>query len=338
MRFTRIALAPIAALALVAAACGPDTAEAPVVVENAAVLHYAYQPGNSLSYEVTQGVSMTMEASGDAAVAGLTDTTMDMSTTSQIDYSFAEGPSPDLTEVTITTTLLGGGATMTTAGRTQTVPLSQLEGQVAGTMVLIVDPQGRLVEASMDGQALPTELLENMDSMLGQSVSQPQHIGPEFPEEPIGVGSTWTTEQTTNLFGLSITQRGNHAVVGEETVQGRTTLKIDSTITTEATRIDVMDLFEELVDSGMAAQSGMSPDELEMTRSMFRSMGIDMVVRLDDSRTDMTTWFDPADGIVVKSVLGGPMSMTMHMGGMPDVGDIEMVMDMFMDQSMELAG
>jgi hypothetical protein len=338
MRFARTALAPIAVFVLLAtAACGPETADdSPVVVENAKVLHYAYQPGDSLAYEVNQGVSLAMEGGGGAAMSAM-DVTMDMSISTLLDYEFAEGPSPDLTEVTISTTLVGGGATMTSMGRTQTIPLTDLAGDLTPTMVLLIDPQGRLVEASVDGQVLPTELLNSFDSMIGQSASQPQHIGPEFPADPIGVGSTWETEQSIDMFGLAITQRGEHAVVAEEEIDGRSTLRIDSTIRTGATRVDVMDVLQEMIASGMAEESGLSENDLELTMAMFDSMDIDFVMRLDDSRTDMSTWFDPVDGIVVKSVMSGPMSMSMSMRGVPQTGDVDLTMDMTIEQTMKLA-
>ena len=52
----RIALALVSAL--VAAACGAEAAGPP---DGARVARYAYQPGDSLTYDVEQGMSMTME-------------------------------------------------------------------------------------------------------------------------------------------------------------------------------------------------------------------------------------------------------------------------------------
>lgn len=336
-RFSPIVSVAAAAFALVASGCGPDSADAQVVVENAAVLRYAYQPGDSLSYDVHQGVSLSMEGSGDAAFGAATDVTMDMSISSFVDYRFAEGPSPDLTEVTIETSLVGGGATMTAMGRTEVIPLSELSGDLTPTVVLVLDPQGRPVDGSIDGRALPTDLLEDFGAMIGQSASQPQHIGPQFPEEPIGVGSTWETNQDIDLFGMAITQHGQHAVVGEDAVGGRATLRIESTIRTGATRVDLGEALEQMLDSGLAAGSGLDEAEIESMTAMYESMGIEMTMRLDDSRTDMTTWFDPDAGVVVKSVMAGPMSMSLSMRGAPDVGDLEVTMDMVVEQTMELA-
>lgn len=327
----RIALALVSALA--AAACGAEAAGPP---DGARVARYAYQPGDSLTYDVEQGMSMTMEGTGDPSLGGMLDAAMDMSATAVIGYEFAEGPEPDTVEITITTTFVDGGATMTQLGRTEAIPLDQFSAGMASTVVVLLDAQGALLSAEIDGQPLPTELLNGLEGLGGQTTSQPQHIGPEFPEEPVGVGSTWTTQQTAGAFGFVLEQRGDHAVVAEEVVDGRTTWKIESVVTTGATDVDLVEVLREIMESGTGA-AGVDAEEMELSLSLFESLGMDMEMHLDESRTDMTVWFDPAAGIVVRAVIGSEMSLDMSMRGIPDAGDMEMSMDMYMTQTLDLA-
>jgi hypothetical protein len=328
----RIAAALVGVLGIAAAACSAATAAPP---EGARNVRYAYQPGDSLAYDVEQGMSMTMEGTGDPSLGGMLDAAMDMSATATIDYDVAEGPRPDTIELTITTTFMDGGATITQMGRTEAIPLGQFVDGMASTMVLLLDPNGALLSAAIDGQPLPTELLNGFEGFAGQTTSLPQHIGPEFPDEPIGVGSTWTTEQEVGAFGFSMEQRGEHTVVAEEVVAGRATWKIESVVTTGAAEVDLVDMLREMMEADAAAQ-GFDAEDMELSLSMFESLGVDMDMRLHESRTDMTVWFDPGAGIVVRAVIASEMSVDMTMRGIPQSSDMEMGMDMVMTQAMDL--
>jgi hypothetical protein len=328
----RIAAALVGVLAVVAAACGAATAAPP---EGARFARYAYQPGDSLAYDVEQGMSMTMEGAGDPSLGGMLNAAMDMSATATIAYDVAEGPRPDTVELTITTTFVDGGATMTQMGRTEAIPLGQFVDGMASTMVVLLDPNGSLLSVEVDGQPLPTELLNGFEGFAGQTTSLPQHIGPEFPDEPVGVGSTWTTEQEMGAFGFTMEQRGEHTVVAEEIVDGRTTWRIESVVTTGATEIDLVAMLREMMEADAAAQ-GYDAEDMEMSLSMFESLGVDMDMRLDESRTDMTVWFDPEAGIVVRAVIGSEMSVDMAMRGIPQSSDMEITMDMVVTQAMDL--
>jgi hypothetical protein len=317
-------------------ACGGDAAMVPV--EGAALLHYAYQPGDTLTYEVTLETTMTMEGDADMAMVGAAlDTTMDMMATTEIHYSFAEGPEPDTVEITVSQTLLDGGATMTQMGQTQVIPFDDIAAEALGDYVLVVDPEGNLIEASFGGQQLPTELLGGLEGFAGQGLNQPQHIGPAFPDEPVGVGSTWETDHSVDSFGISIDQRGEHSIVSEEVVNGRTTLKIETTIRSSAAEVDLLEMMREIAQMGSLDPS-ISEGELDMTLEMFESLGIEMEMRIEESRTDMTTWFDPEAGLVVKSVMAAPMTVVMRMRNIPDAGDMDITADMTVLQSSDLAG
>jgi hypothetical protein len=327
----RIVTAIVAALTV--SACGAEAGAPP---EGARIARYAYQPGDSLAYDVEQGMSMTMEGSGEPSLGAILDAAMDMSAVAMISYDFAEGPEPDIVELTITTTLLDGGATMTQMGYTEAIPLGQYADTMTTTMVLLLDAQGKLLSAEIDGQPLPTDLLNGLEGFGAMTTSQPQHIGPELPDGPIGVGSTWTTDQTVGAFGFAMRQRGEHAVVAEEFVDGRTTWKIESIVTTAPTEVDLVAMLREMMESGLGAEGG-DADDAALSLSLFESLGVEMDMRLDESRTDTTVWFDPEAGIVVRSIMASEMSLDMAMRGIPDAGDMEISMDMTMTQSMDLA-
>src|SRR4030065_312241 len=126
MKTRRIALAtPLVVLSALAADCGEGgSAEGEGVV-----LRYAYLAGDTLSYDVELAANMTMESSGDGALAGAMNTTMAMDVTERRNLDFAEGPEPTTIEITMTQELLDGGARMTVLGAEQFIPFDELAAE-----------------------------------------------------------------------------------------------------------------------------------------------------------------------------------------------------------------
>jgi hypothetical protein len=317
-------------LSVLAAACGTSGPEAGPGV----VMRYSYQPGDALAYDLDAALDLDMTASGNSAAAAGMEASMVMSVNARLDLGFALGPTPDTIEITVSEELLEGGARMTSMGEEVLIPLDELAAEMEQEIVIVVDPQGRPVSATVGGLALPAQFLAGT-SAFGGSLLTPQQFGPEFPETGLAVGAEWDTQQSAEVFGMAFTQHGQHRVVAREELESRTVLRIDSQITTGAIHIGLADLMEALGRApGLLGEA--DPAELEAGMAQFESMGVTVEITMEESTTTMTTWFDPAAGLVVRSAIETPMTMRMAMRGLPG-GDVEVVMEMTTDQRLTLA-
>lgn len=328
---TRPALLALLALCMLAAACGEgDGADG-----EGALLRYAYRPGDALTYDVELAMNMTMTSSGDSALTAAMDGTMAMDVTERLNLAFAEGPDPASVEITMTQELVEGGARMTVAGQEQFIPFDQLAAEIQNEVVVVVDPQGKLLSASIGGIPLPTQFLTDLSGMAGNSM-QPQQLGPEFPEEGLSVGEEWETSTSASILGMDITQTGRHRVDGEQEVLGRATYRIDSQITTGTITADLASMMAALRENpGLLGE--MDSAELDAAFEQFASLGIGISFEIRESTTSMTTWFDPVAGIVVQSELESPVAMTLSLTGIPEAGDAEVYMSMNSSQRLTLA-
>ena len=334
MKIRRIALATLlVVLSALAAACG----EAGSAEGEGVVLRYAYLAGDTLSYDVELAANMTMESSGDGALAGAMNTTMAMDVTERLNLAFAEGPDPTTIEITMTQELVDGGARMTVLGEEQFIPFGDLAANMENEVVVVVDPQGKLVSASIGGVALPAQLLSDLSGMAGSTMMQPQQLGPEFPEEGLSVGEEWDTTASASVLGLQVTQQSHHRVAGQEEVAGRTTYRIESEIATGTISADLASMMAALSESPGLLGDDVETAEVEASFAQLEASGIGFEFEILGSTTLMTTWFDPVAGIVVQSELESPVTMTMTMTGIPEVGDIDVYMAMTSSQHMILA-
>ena len=323
----------LAALAVLTTACG----EGAIAEGDGPVLRYAYRPGDTLSYDVELATNMTMESAGETALAAAMNGTMAMEVTERLELAFAEGPDPASIQITMTQELLEGGARMVVLGQEQFIPFDQLAANVESEVVVVIDPQGKLLSASIGGVPLPAQLLTDLSAMTGGTSLQPQQLGPEFPVEGVSVGDEWETSTSAEVLGLGMTQTGRHRVAGEEEVLGRLTYRIDSQITTGKIVADLAGLIAALRESP-ELMGGADAAQVDAALAQFESLGVGMDFVMEESTAAMTTWFDPAAGIVVRSELESPVTMTMVMTGIPEAGDVAVSIEMSSTQQMTLAG
>jgi hypothetical protein len=329
------ARALLLAVALAAGGCAEPASEP---LGDGELLRYGYQPGDYLVYEARHVMSMDVAADGDASVAGAFDTEMEMDLSSRVEYGFAEGPQPDTVAITVSTTFLNGSATMTQMGQTTSIPIDELTELGVIEATIVVDASGRPTQLTVGGQSVPLDLFGDLQGLGGLGgLATPQHMGPEFPDHPVTVGSSWETETVRELMGLELRQRGEHEIVAREIVAGRSVFKVESKVMTEAMEFD----FADLSRLSMAAAGDLGPaerEQMEMAMEMLEAMGVEMRYGIDDTVVSMTSWFDAADGVVVQLDMSAPMAMTVEIRNMPDLpsGDMRMTADMNIRQSMRL--
>jgi len=286
---------------------------------------------------------MEMTGTGDLGIPGGLDMTMTMAMAARSTYDITEGPDPETVRLSTSTNILDGTGSIEMLGMTQDLPFSEIAGEASSMDVeMVINAQGEIVEILIGGQALPPGLLDNLGELGGTSplsqLDPTQLVGPVLPDGPIKVGATWSTEATDSLLGITTTTEST--IAGTQVVAGRDTYRIETVSTTEAfefTFADLMDLIAANADT-FAELSGedMSAAEMQAAFSMIETMGMNMIYRMDRSVILMTTWFDAADGVVVRVEMNGPQHVYLEMSGIPDAGDITLDMDMTMTATMQL--
>jgi hypothetical protein len=328
-------LLTLLSFALVAAACG----EGAGTTSETITLRYSYQPGDSLTYALTQQMTMamTMTGAGDIGVPGTLDMNMDMDMVSRLEYEIEEGPDPETIRITIGMTIVEGSGTMDTMGRIEEMSFDDLFSGVGPMEIeMILDAQGNVIEILVGGHQLPPGLFGDLGSTPAFGVGSPEHIGPQFPDGPIEVGRTWETEVVNAAFGIETRVVGEHRITGTELVAGRDTYRIETITTTDP----IVIVFEDLVDliAENAAVFGQEASAAEMASAMeeLEILDIEMNYRIDGFTIEMTSWFDADEGVLVRAEWSGPMTMSMEMKNLPDGSDMEMSFDTMMTQTMQL--
>lgn len=320
------------ALILLTTACG----QAVSADSGGRTLQYAYQPGETLAYEVDLVTGMTSRTVEGTSGLGGADWSMEMQVTEELALSFAEGADPATIQITMTQEVIDGEARTTAAGQEQSIPLDQFTSGLQNEVVVVIDEQGKLLSASIGGAELPAQFLAALSGLSGSTMLQPQQLGPEFPDEPLQVGDEWQTDASGDVLGLSITQTSRHRLAAEEEMAGRTTYRIESRVTTGRYAADLAGLLAALRQApGLFGETDAA--QIEDSFHQFESLGIDLEFEMAESTASLTTWFDPAAGIVVRSELEAPIVMTLRMAGIPEAGDSVTVIEMDTDQRLTLA-
>jgi len=321
--------------ALVASACG----EAAGPTGEEVTLRYAYQPGDSLTYAMTQQMTMDMAMTGSGAigVAGTLDMSMDLDLVSRLEYEIEEGPDPETIRMTIGMTIIEGSGTIDTMGMTEEMSFDDILSEFGSMEIaLILDAQGDVIEIVVGGHELPPGLFGDLGNTSGFGLGSPEHIGPQFPDGPIEVGRTWETEVVNDSFGIEVRVVSEHLITGTEVVAGRDTYRIETVTTTDPIVITFDDLVSLVAENAGDLGQEASAAEIEAAMAMFDVLDIEMNYRIDRSTVDMTSWFDAAEGVIVRVEWSGPMTMFLEMNNIPESGDVEMSFEMSITQTMQL--
>lgn len=338
-------LIAIVVLGLVAAACGSD-ADA-----DRRLLRYGYAPGDSLTYDMTGSVIGSLHVEGPIEPGvEQADVDLDVSLGARLAYQVTEGPDPTQSVVRITQQLTSLSGSVSGMGEDQQLSLADLGEVPPMTIELVIDEVGTVVSATIDGQELPLGELGDLGGLgglgglgdlgalesLGGQFLGPQHLGPLFSDDPVGVGDDWTIDGSAAPFGLDFPQQATHRIAAEETIGARSVVRIESELTTGPVDLGLADLVGalggQLGDVG-DDEFGLDPEQLA---AFFEALGLQVSLDLARSDGTATTWFDADDGIVVSHDGTTPFDLSVSMIGIPDVGDIAMDLTMTVTQSLTL--
>ena len=363
-----------ATVALVATACGTDTGTTTVApattrpganssavsvsptgpMIDAGVLTYAYADVDTVEYAVSIEQTVVMHADGDATTfAGSTDLPLDAELHTTVDstlrYETSPGPEPGTTTIH----LVADTSTPTIEGTINGEPADATAADQLGVgdippvdVTVTVDEHGKIVDASAEGTGDLAGALGggfgNLEGLGADQLRRP--IGPAFPDEPIGVGDSWTDTQEVEGPDGPISTKATHTVVGTDTVAGHDVFVIKSVYETEGFQIDFTDFlrgfFEGFADLGGDATgdatTSLPPDVAEVLDEL------EFVIVVEPSTSDVTSYFDPEEQLIVAADAQAKGVVSMRFRG-PDetTGDlVSFQADIDLDQlvSYELVG
>lgn len=348
----------VAVLALVAAACSPSTSAAdPATTEaqpqettstseapqeattpDAMRLSYKLVAGETYSYEVgiDQQIEMTAEgdsdALGDEEIPG--EIAINLSGTTTFNHSVEDGPDPGTFEVTITGDFTDLSITGTvdgaSIGDSDLPDFAEIEPV---DITILVDEQGNIIPQDDGlGDLFGGDLggLGALDDFAGTGMSPGQFVGPPFTEDEVTVGDTWS--ETIELPGSDlltadpVTTEINSEVVRADTVDGHHVLVIE---TESVTSMIEFDLAQFLIGffTAFVPDDASDEDTAELDALM---EDLRFLFNIDESVSNMTTWFDVEAGYARIAELSSSTHLVMDLN-MPDDETGEMigfVMDM----------
>lgn len=342
----------LVAVSVLAAACGPG--EAPTATsapprlpatsapEAAPVAFaYSYEPGDHHDYAFTldQILDMTIEAEGEEVLLGEeAPQNINVATfvAGTVSYDVAAGPQPGTHQISIS----GLFDELQIDGVVDGVPLEEgitEEGMVPDLVevpdiTIVIDDQGRLV--SVDGEGVPEEFpfLGDPFSRLGDFTSGGlgSHFGPAFPDQPLGMGDTWSSSQAEEIegFGATMSIDSTYEVVGIEVLDGRQVVVIDFTTETSEVVVDLGEMFRALLAAFDESGAGTADAAAEIPEVTFS-------ITVDPSRATGTVWFNQQAGLVARFTQDTAASISMLMGFSDGNGTARTAVEM--DLVMQLA-
>ncbi len=344
MRFRNTSI--LAVLALVVAACGggiadqstttvvdptTTTAVAPAVAPaeasapdaaapDAVRLSYALEPGTTFEYEVGIDQQIEMSATGDASAMGDEEfpgnASINLVGTTTFSQSVAEGPQPDTYEITIkgdfTDLQIKGTVDGEPIDQTDLPDFAELE---AIDVTVVVDEQGNIIlDDDMFGDALGGDL-GGFGDLAAPGMDLGRFVGPPLAEGPVGVGDAWSeTIESPVFMGIDpiVTQIDNE-VTDTGTIDGYEVFVIKTTSTTSMIEFDLAEFL-------VGFFQGFIPDdatdeekaEIEAIAEELRFLFV-----IDETVSEMTTWFDAEAGYARQAGLSMSTSIVMDIN-MPD--------------------
>lgn len=285
--------------------------------------------------DIEQDISLAVE--GDMSTLGEEDfpgdAEVNLTGSATFTQTVADGPRPGTFEVTITGEFTELAATGTVAGENiDEVPAFADLGPIDSTFV--VDEQGHII-GSDTGSGDPFGQLMDpgaLDPSTMPGLDPGRFLGPELPDDGVGVGDTWETQSELPGFGQDpVVVRSMSTVIRADEIEGAEVVVIDTNISSTRLEIDLGDLmlgmFGALVE-GMDEEDAAQYDEL--------LENLRFLMFIDGAMSDATTWVAPGDGVVWRSESVSSASMGIDLN-IPDqdTGEvIEGTVDMSLRQNL----
>lgn len=323
MRIRHISIVTV--LALGVAACGADAAvqSTTTAVESttpdALRLSYSLEPGTTFEYEVGIDQQIEMSATGDASAMGDEeipgDASINLTGTTAFTHSVAEGPQPGTYEITIsgdfTDLQITGTIDGEPIGQTDIPDFAELEPI---EVTIVVDEQGNVI---VDDEPFGDPLggLGGFGDFAAPGMDPGQFVGPPFPDRPVTVGDSWSESIESPVFmdGDPIVTQIESEVTATDTIDGHEVLVIETTSTTSMIEFDLAEFlvgfFQAFIPEGAT--------DVETAEIDAIAEGLRFLFIIDETVSDMTTWFDAEAGYARQAEFSMSTSIVMDIN-MPD--------------------
>jgi hypothetical protein len=311
------------AVSLVATACAQPTQEGqpPQPPDELAIneaphtemvaLRYGIATGSEYVYDSTILMSMDTSFSGGPADQPMPESMqMDMEMSATTRFEVSDGPEPGTYAVALSYEAMEFDRFRTTMDG-ETLDLGSEEwladGALSSDMAnlpeveYVVDERGRMVSVSVAGNDLDLGMLGGGSPATGGFGAGQPFLGPEFAEDGVAVGDSWTTEWDSPLFpgmdGFTVTAK--NTLVGIEDAGGVEVWVVETTTTMDRIELTFEDLMQMMFEGlgeglGDADMAAIGDADLGML-GMF-----EMTMRLEQKPSTSTVWFDPDRGITVR--------------------------------------
>lgn len=339
--------------ALVLAACGGEggedtsttdaietTTTAPAV--EAVQLSYALEPGTSHTYEVDMNQTIDLSTSGDTSALGEEEDlpgnmSLTMTGTTVFTYAVAEGPEAGTYEITITGDFSALEFSGTIDGESvDSSEIPEMAEMEPVDVTIVVDEQGNVIPENSTGAGEDLFGAFGGLDMLEQfgAAAPGQFIGPPFSEDEVTVGDTWSEIVETPMMpdAEPVVTSVESEVVSTDTVDGSDVFVIETTSTTSAFEFDLGELLIGFMSAFVPEDA--SEEELAELDAIVEQLRFAFSV--DETTADMTTWFDPEEGVSRRAELNNETHMVMDVN-IPDeaTGElVEFAMDMTIGQDL----
>lgn len=339
----------IALLALVAAACGGDAEstttttplETTTPAPEAVALSYSLEAGTTYQYEVDMDQAIDLTSTGDTTAMGEGEeipgeASINIQGTSVFTYTVSDGPEPGTFEIEIVgdfSDLEFGGTVDGESVDSSEIP--EMAEMDPVDVTIVVDEQGNVIPD--DSSGLGEDFLGGLGGLdmldqFGAAAGTGQFVGPPLSEDEVTVGDTWSeTIQVPTMPGADpVTTQVENEVVGTDTLDGSEVFVIETTSTTGAVEFDLAEFLIGFMSSFMP--EGATDEEQAQLDALIDELRF--VFSIDETVSDMTSWFDPEAGLSRQSELASDTHMVMDIN-IPDETTGEMVefaMDMNLSQ------
>ncbi len=301
-------------------------------------LSYSLTPGDSHTYEVEIDQLIEMTAEGDAAALGDEEDlpgalSINLTGTTTFTYAVAEGPEPGTYAVTITGNFtdldMAGTIDGASVEETEIPDFTELDPI---DVTVIVDEQGNIIPSDDEFGDLFSGGLGAFEDLTGSGSTPGRFIGPPFPDDEVSVGDTWT--ETIELPGMltdeAVTTEITSEVTGTDTIDGNDVFVIDTRSVTGMVEFDLAELLLGFF-LAFAPDEGSAEEQAELDAL---AESLRFLIAIDETVSDMTTWFDAEAGQAVQADFSSLTRFVMDLN-MPDDETGEMigfVLDMTLDQ------
>ena len=346
MRIRTISL--IALLALIAAACGGDAEstttstplETTTPAPEAVVLSYSLEAGTTYQYEVDMDQTIDLTSTGDTTAMGEGEipgeASINIQGTSVFAYTVSDGPEPGTFEIEIVGDFsdleFGGTVDGESVDSSEIPEMAEIEPV---DVTIVVDEQGNVIPD--DSSGLGEDFLGGLGGLdmldqFGAAAGTSQFVGPPLSEDEVTIGDTWSeTIEVPTMPGVEpVTTQVENEVVGTDTIEGSEVFVIETTTTTGAVEFDLAEFLIGFMSSFMP--EGATDEEQAQLDAIIDDLRF--VFSIDETVSDMTSWFDPEAGLSRQTELASDTHMVMDVN-IPDETTGEMVefaMDMNLSQ------